>query len=166
MNDVTTLQRDSLGRVNMNKLKPYQKLETTQAYDLQILTCHILETKIQAKQDHLHKGTSTAQFPITTSSQLNEETISHIGSTYYQDQETLDAEDWKVHRVMLEGYCVQPSSLGGQSSQHGHLDKVKSTMEDNTLDNTQEEYAIQHPKQTLIKLLMNNVKYAGLSQQA
>ena len=39
--DVTTLQGEDLGRVNMNKLKSYQESETTQAYALQILACHI-----------------------------------------------------------------------------------------------------------------------------
>ena len=33
--DVTTLQGESLGRVNMNKLKPYQELDTTQTYALE-----------------------------------------------------------------------------------------------------------------------------------
>jgi hypothetical protein len=30
--DITTLQGDELGRVNMSKLKPYQEPETTQAH--------------------------------------------------------------------------------------------------------------------------------------
>ena len=48
--DVTTLQGEELGRVNMNKLKPYQEPETTQAYALQILACHLLEAEIKAKK--------------------------------------------------------------------------------------------------------------------
>jgi hypothetical protein len=133
--DVTILEEDSLGQVNMKKLKPYQEPKTTQAYALQILACHILETEIRAKKNHLHKRSSYTQFPITTSSQSNEDTISHTGSTPYQDQETQEAEVLEVHRVMLEGYYVEPSSLGCQTSQHGRHNKVKLTPESNTLDN-------------------------------
>ena len=95
--DVTTLQGESLGRVNMNKLKPYQEPDTTQAYTLQILAWHILEAEIRAKQNHLHKRSSTPKFPIATFSQSNEETISDTESTPYQDQKTLDAEDLDIH---------------------------------------------------------------------
>ena len=50
--EVTTLQGDSLGRVNMNKLKPYHELESTQTYALQILACHLLEAEMKEKQNY------------------------------------------------------------------------------------------------------------------
>ena len=45
--DATTLQGEELGRV---KFKPYQEPQTTQAYALEILACHILEAEIRAKK--------------------------------------------------------------------------------------------------------------------
>jgi hypothetical protein len=68
-----------------------------------------LETEIRAKQNPLYKGTSTTQIPLPTSSQSNEGTTSHTGSTSYQTQETLDAEDLETHSVMLEVYHIHPS---------------------------------------------------------
>ena len=93
----------------MNKLKPYQEPETTQAYASQILACHMLEAEIRPKQNHLHEKNGTTQIPITTFSQSNEETISHNESSPYQDQKTLDTKKLEVHRAMLERYYIQPS---------------------------------------------------------
>lgn len=116
--DVTTLQGESLGRVNMNKLKPYQEPETTQAYALQILACHILEAEIKNKRDHAPKTDSTTQSPNTSS---KKNTTPTTGSTSYPDQATLDAEDLEVHQVMLEVYGTQPTPLEDNNPQHmGH----------------------------------------------
>ena len=65
--DVTTLQGDSLGQVNMNKLKPYHEPETTQAYALQILACHLLETEFKKEQNQLPKRGGITQSPTTPS---------------------------------------------------------------------------------------------------
>ena len=130
--DITTLHGESLGRVNRNKLKPCQKPETTQAYALQILACHILEAEIRAKKNHLHKKKSTPQFPITIFSQSNKEIISHTRCTPYQDQETLEVEDLEVHQVMLEGYWAQPSKLGNNKPQHVCDERSYSPKENNT----------------------------------
>jgi hypothetical protein len=145
--DVTTLQGDSLGRVNMNKLKPYQEPESTQAYALQILARHILEKEIRAKQNHLYKETSTTQIPLTTSSQPNEGTISHTGSTSYQSQETLDAEDSEMHSVMLEVYHIHPST---QDNIHPKDGRTKLPME-NTAHTTspQKTLTLVRPKRVM-----------------
>jgi hypothetical protein len=129
--DVTTLQGDSLGRVNMDKLKPYQEPESTQAYALQILARHILEKEIRAKQSHVYKGTSTTQIPLTTSSQSNEETISQTASTPYQEQGILEAEDFEVHRIMLEGYYIQPSTYESDIINHPIEEGDNPPREDN-----------------------------------
>lgn len=60
------------------------------------------------------------------------------------------------------GYYVQPSRLGGKTSQHIHYDEVKSTTENNTLDNFQEEHALKHPKQALVKQIIKNANQAYL----
>lgn len=41
--DATTLHNQKLGRVNVSKIKPYHEPETTKAYALQALICHILD---------------------------------------------------------------------------------------------------------------------------
>ena len=112
--DVTTIQGESLGHVNMNKLKPYQEPESTQVYTLQIMACHILEAKIRAKQSHLHKKNNTTQ-PRDVSYQ-NGETILTNDSTTYPDQRTLEAEDLEIHQVMLESYWVEPSLLNNDEA--------------------------------------------------
>ena len=115
--DVTTLQGEDLGQVNMNKLKPYQELESTQAYVLQILACHILKAEIRAKKNHLHERNNPTQPQNTAFSHHNGETILPIEPNPYPDQETLKTEDLEVHQVMLEGYWVQPSLLGNNGWQ-------------------------------------------------
>ena len=116
----------------MNKLKPYQEPKSTQAYALQILARHFLETEIRAKQNHLYKETSTTQIPLTTSSHSTKETISHPGSTSHQSQETLDAEDLEMHRVMLEVYHIHP------------LQQEKDTLNPQTYDQMDEKETNLH----------------------
>ena len=111
--DVTTLQGDNLGRVNMNKLKPYQEPETTQAYALQILARHILEKELKAKQSDLPKNNVISP---TTSTALRRGTVPQTQATSYPDQRTLDEEDLEIHRIMLEGYYAQPSSQKNRSA--------------------------------------------------
>ncbi len=72
---VTTLQGEEFGQVNMNKLKPYQEPETTQAYALQILACHILEAEIRTKKPQIQNRVFQ---PILTLA--NQETVSHTES--------------------------------------------------------------------------------------
>ena len=121
--DVTTLQGDNLGRVNMNKLKPYQEPETTQAYALQILARHILEKELKAKQSDLPKNNVISP---TTSTALRRGTVPQTQTTSYPDQRTLDEEDLEIHRIMLEGYYVQPSNQKNQSAPPIPHDEVKA----------------------------------------
>ena len=100
----------------MNKLKPYQEPETTQAYALQILACHLLEAKIKDKKNHLPKNSDITQSPTTTHSQSKEMIISHTRPTRYQETETLEAEDLEVHQIMQEGYWAQPSTFKNTTS--------------------------------------------------
>jgi hypothetical protein len=113
--DVTTLQGEKLGRVNMNKLKPYQEPETTQAYALQILACHLLEAKIKAKKSRIQDKKKISQPLLTPSSQ---DMITYAESIPYPDQAALEKEDLETHRTMLEGYYVQPSKLRDQNLPH------------------------------------------------
>jgi hypothetical protein len=130
--DVTTLQGESLGQVNMNKLKPYQEPESTQAYALQILACHIHEAEIRAKHNHLHKKNATTQPQSTSFSHQNRETILSTEPTLYPNQKTLEAEDLEVHQVMLEGYWAQPSTLGDNNPQHMCDEETNSWKGNNT----------------------------------
>ena len=98
----------------MNKLKPYHEPETTQAYALQILACHLLETELRGKQNHLPTKSGITQSPTTPS---KEKITPHTGSTINSDQATLEAEDLEIHRAMLEVYWAQPSTLGGHNPQ-------------------------------------------------
>lgn len=129
--DVTTLQGVSLGRVNMNKLKPYQELDSTQAYALQILACHILEAGIRAEQNQLHNKNDITKHQSTSFSQPNGGVILHNEPIPYPDQYTRDAEDLEVHRVMLEGYWVQPSTLEGDKFQNQNFEGTYSPNENN-----------------------------------
>ena len=133
--DVTTLQGESLGRVNINKLKPYQELESTQAYALQILACHILEAAIRAEQKHLHKRNKTTQPQNTSSFRQNGETTLPMELTLYPNQETLESEDLEVHQIMLEGYWVQPSILVNDEwhIQSYEVNNPKQTQDKNSL---------------------------------
>ena len=122
--DVTTLHGESLGQVNMNKLKPYHEPYSTQTYALQILACHILEAEIRAKHDHLHRRNNTTQPQSTSSSQPNEGTMLPTEFTPYPNQETIEAEDLEIHQVWLEGYWIQHSTLGNDKSQHRNYEVI------------------------------------------
>jgi hypothetical protein len=108
--DVTTMQGEDLGLVNLNKLRPYHEPESTQAYALQILACHIHEAKIRAKHNHLHKKNATTQPQSTSFPHPNREAISLTVPTLYPNQKTLGAEDFK-------GYWAQPFTLGDNNPQ-------------------------------------------------
>jgi hypothetical protein len=102
----------------MNKLKPYQEPESTQAYALQILACHILEAEIRAKQNQSHERINTTQPQDTSFPHNDGETILTTETTPYPDRETLEAEDLEIHQVMLESYFVHPSIPANDGGQH------------------------------------------------
>jgi hypothetical protein len=166
--DVTTLQGDSLGRVNMNKLKPYQEPETTQAYALQILVCHILEADIKAKQNYSHKENEHTCVPTITSSQAKEETISQTASTPYQEQGILEAEDLEVHRIMLEGYYIQPSTYESDIINHPIEEGDNPPQEDNVpIVSHERTLTLVAPKQVMrenfkLRTISTNTPYTTL----
>ena len=139
--DVTTLQGEELGRVNMNKLKPYQEPQTTQAYALQILACHLLEAELRAKKPQTHDDSHIPQTALTPSKQ---ETISCTESTYHPDQATLDAEDLEIHRIMLESYHIQPVRLRKTTSPHPPNNGVTTTQKELSLVKLKEENMTSH----------------------
>ena len=118
--DVTTLQGESLGRVNMNKLKPYHEPETTRAYALQIIACHLLEAEMKANQHQFKDDT------IITHPQPKGKPTSPTESTPYQEDETLEAQDLEIHQVMLESYWAQPSPLKITSLKHTRSEEINS----------------------------------------
>lgn len=71
--DVNTLQGQSSGRVNMNKLNPCQEPSSTQAYALQILAWHIMEAEIKADHKNLENESTTTQSSASTPTKLGEE---------------------------------------------------------------------------------------------
>ena len=150
--DVTTLQGDSLGRVNMNKLKPYHEPETTQAYALQILACHLLETELKKERNHLPKRGTITQSPTTPS----KDTITtHTDPTSHPDQATLDAEDLEVHRVMLEVYWAQPITVEHHRLTHMGNEEVRLPRENNVTPNHPCN-TFDNPKQTHIEFPKEN----------
>ena len=108
----------------MNKLKPYQEPESTQAYALQILACHVLEAEIRAKKTHIHERDDPTQPQDTSFSHHDGGTTLAVKPTPYPDQATLDAEDLEIHQIMLEGYWAQPSPLRNDISQHQGYDAI------------------------------------------
>lgn len=138
--DVTSLQGEELGYVNMNKIKPYQEPKTSQAYALQIMASHILESELRAKRSQLPEKNVTSS---TTISKSRNEVISPAKISYYPYQKTLDEEDLDIHRMMLEGYYVQPSSLRSQCSQRGHHEKVKAYLFPTNVKGNREEHFLK-----------------------
>jgi hypothetical protein len=143
--DVTTLQGEELGRVNMNKLKPYQEPETTQAHALQILACHLLEAEIKAKKSQTQNKDILK--PLLKSS--NQGTTSHTKPLPYPDQATLEEEDLEIHHIMLENYYAQPTKFWEQGVTRPHDHKAKGTQSTNELVKPQGTNVFTPPKPTL-----------------
>ena len=154
--DVTTLQGDELGRVNMNKLKPYQEPETTQAYALQILACHLLEAKIKAKKSQIQNKDLSQPLLIPS----NQGTTSHTKPLPYPDQATLDEEDLEIHRIMLEGYYAQPTKLWEQGVTRPRDHGTKHTQSTNDLVKLQRTNVFTPPKPTLDGEVQRNADHA------
>ena len=109
--DVSTLQGENLGRVNMSKIKPYHEPLEAKAYVLEV-------GDTPSSSPKKTNGFGTRQHSSSNTNHLNEDSNylydeEKPGDFYEGQGEILSSPDYEeIHSKMLECYHIQPLRIG------------------------------------------------------
>ena len=161
--DVTTLEHQDLGRINMSKIKPYHEPETTAAYTLQALACHNLQEQLKREKKLANTAETLLQLKVNKRDMRLITDEKRASFKFHHGQKVMRREknEWKgpliinrihdqqVELVNLQGRkmktLVKPNDLKNFNEHNTHTrkeykEKTKQTREEqNVLSNKEQE---------------------------